>query len=122
MKKIIFTILTILSCGGAYALPVGNPSDASLLYDGLIWEGHCADMCDPCVTWCDAFSVRIGFYGDYVFNRHMQVDTIEDQSDIETRLGTLVVGQTLIVMPRVFDSATGLISGPTRAEVVITTS
>ena len=51
-----------------------------------------------------------------------QISPWDNQSDIETRLGTLVVGQTLIVMPRVFDSATGLISGPTRAEVVITTS
>ena len=51
-----------------------------------------------------------------------QTSPWDNQADIEARLGTLVVGQTLIVMPRVFDSNTGLISGPTRASVVITTS
>jgi len=76
-------MLTILSCGAIYALPVGNPADASLLLDGLIWEGHCADPCDPCVTWCDALSIRIGFYGDYVFNRHLEVDQSHFDADIE---------------------------------------
>lgn len=83
MKKLFMTMLTVLACGAAYALPVGNPSDASLLCDGLIWEGHCGDPCDPCLTWCDAFSVRIGFYGDYVFNRHMRVDRNESDAVIE---------------------------------------
>lgn len=77
------TMLTVLACGSAYALPIGNPSDASLLCDGLIWEGHCGDPCDPCLTWRDAFSIRIGFYGDYVFNRHMEIDRNEGDSDIE---------------------------------------
>lgn len=83
MKKLLMTVLTVLACGSAYALPVGNPSDASLLCDGLLWEGHCGDPCDPCVNWCDAFSIRVGFYGDYVFNRHMEIDRNEDDSDIE---------------------------------------
>lgn len=83
MKKLLLTTLTLLTCGAAYALPVGNPSDASLLCDGLIWEGHCADPCDPCLGWCDALSFRFGFYGDYVFNRHMEVDGGSDDSDIE---------------------------------------
>lgn len=83
MKKLFTTLLTVLACGSAYALPVGNPSDASLLCDGLIWEGHCGDPCDPCLTWCDAFSLRVGFYGDYVFNRHLEIDRNEDDSDIE---------------------------------------
>lgn len=73
MKKLFATMLMVLACGAAYALPVGNPSEASLLCDGVIWEGHCGDPCDPCLTWCDAFSLRVGFYGDYVFNRHLQV-------------------------------------------------
>lgn len=73
MKRLVVTMLTVLTCGAAYALPVGNPSEASLLCDGLIWEGHCGDPCDPCLTWCDAFSFRVGFYGDYVFNRHLKV-------------------------------------------------
>ncbi|MCH9609877.1 MAG: Major outer membrane porin [Chlamydiales bacterium] len=75
MKKLFLTMLTILTSGSAFALPLGNPSDASLLCDGICWEGHCGDMCDPCLTWCDAFSVRTGFYGDYVFNRHLEGDS-----------------------------------------------
>ena len=85
MKKLFTTILSVLACSAAFALPVGNPADASLLCDGLIWEGHCGDPCDPCLTWCDSWAVRIGFYGDYVFNRHMEVDhnSRDQQPDIE---------------------------------------
>ncbi len=79
MKKLFMTMVSVLACGAAFALPVGNPSDASLLCDGLIWEGHCGDPCDPCLTMCDSWSIRVGFYGDYVFNRHMEVD--HDASD-----------------------------------------
>lgn len=84
-------MLSILACGAAYALPVGNPSEASLLSDGLIWEGFCGDPCDPCLSWCDAWSFRVGFYGDYVFNRHMEVDdnNAPNRADIEhTNLNT----------------------------------
>lgn len=51
-----------------------------------------------------------------------QTSPWDNQGVIETRLGTLVVGQTLTVMPRVFDSSSGLLSGPARTKVVITTS
>lgn len=84
MKKLFTTLLTVLACGSVYALPVGNPSDASLLCDGLLFEGHCGDPCDPCLTLCDAFSLRVGFYGDYVFNRHLEIDRHSDGSDIES--------------------------------------
>lgn len=82
MKKLFVTLLTIVASGAVYALPVGNPSEASLLCDGFIWEGHCGDPCDPCLSWFDAFSVRFGFYGDYVFNRNLQNDD-ENDNDIE---------------------------------------
>lgn len=65
-------MLTVLTAGSAFALPVGNPSDASLLCNGLFWEGNnCGDACDPCGSWLDSFSFRFGFYGDYVFERHL---------------------------------------------------
>jgi major outer membrane protein len=74
MKKLIMTILTVLTCGATYALPVGNPSEASLLIDGLFWEGNCCgDICNPCCGWFDSFSLRAGFYGDYVFKDHWHV-------------------------------------------------
>lgn len=56
------------------ALPVGNPAEPSLLIDGTIWEGMSGDPCDPCATWCDAISLRVGFYGDYVFDRVLKTD------------------------------------------------
>jgi major outer membrane protein len=83
MKKLILTVLTILSCSAAYALPIGNPSEASLLCDGVCFPGMCYDFCEPGVNLCDAFSLRTGFYGDYVFNRHLEIDTNEDDSNIE---------------------------------------
>lgn len=73
MKKLILGVLTLLSCGTVYALPVGNPSEACLINDGLFWEGHCG--CDPCAPFkacCEAFSFRAGFYGDYVFQRFLR--------------------------------------------------
>jgi len=88
MKKLFMTMLTVLAFKAAYALPVGNPSEASLLYDGLIWEGHCGDPCDPCLSWADAFSVRVGFYGDYVFNRHMEVENNIDRDIEDTEIFT----------------------------------
>lgn len=80
MKKLLLTTLVLLSTGAAYALPVGNPSEASLLHEGIWFGGNCNATpcdtpCDPCASWCDAFSLRLGFYGDYVFNRHLAVRT-----------------------------------------------
>lgn len=80
---VCITILTFLSCGTAYALPVGNPSDAGLLRNGLVCEGHYADPYDPCLTWLDVYSFRFGFYGDYVFNRHMEIEQDHNDDDIE---------------------------------------
>lgn len=57
-----------------HALPVGNPAEPSLLIDGTVWEGMSGDPCDPCATWCDAISLRVGFYGDYVFDRVLKTD------------------------------------------------
>ncbi len=83
MKKLVATALTILSCGAAYALPLGNPSEASLLCDGLFIEGPYYDCCQQDINWCDAFSIRLGYYGDFVFNRHLEVDSSNNGDDIE---------------------------------------
>lgn len=73
------TVLTTSALTAAYvqALPLGNPSEASLLIDGVLWEGVATDPCDPCATWCDAISVRLGFYGDYVFDRFFKTSLSE---------------------------------------------
>ncbi len=46
----------------------------------------------------------------------------DNEAQIETRLGTLVVGTKLFVQVHVYDNATGLISLPLRSEVIITTT
>lgn len=64
------------------ALPIGNPSEASLLQEGLCLKGY-AD-CDPSayLCWCDCWSLRLGFYGDYVFDRYMEVNQRHNESHI----------------------------------------
>ncbi len=68
--RTIFTLLTTtfllnMTC---HALPLGNPGDATLLWDGLFHEKECSDR------WLNKFNFRFGFYGDYVFDRHFKVD------------------------------------------------
>ena len=74
MKKLL--LLSLLLVSPLFALPVGNPMDASLYSNGLVWgdccKNNCCDPCDPCFSWCDAWSFRLGFYGDYVYNRHLK--------------------------------------------------
>lgn len=80
MKKAKLLILALLSCGSAYALPVGNPVMPMLLTEGIIKCGHHADLRDPCTTMWDSWSMRVGFYGDYVFNRNVEHsnDSVKD--------------------------------------------
>lgn len=51
-----------------------------------------------------------------------QSSPFDDQSEIETRLATLVVGQTLHVEISVYSATTGLVSGPLRSDVLVTTT
>ncbi len=73
MKKLLSILFATLSAASAIALPIGNPATPCLIRDGLIWEGVWADFRDPYLSWSDAISMRAGFYGDYVFNRHLNV-------------------------------------------------
>ncbi|MFC2049139.1 hypothetical protein ACFLR2_00485 [Chlamydiota bacterium] len=73
MNKLVASLLTILTTISAYALPVGNPWDASLLSNGVFCAGRDPNCCDPCSSLWEAVSVRIGFYGDYVFDHHTRV-------------------------------------------------
>jgi len=96
MRKTIVTAFTILACSTTYALPLGNPSDATLLTDGLYCQGTCPDPCDPWVTWWEAISFRFGFYGDYVFDRHMQLN--ESFSDAHIQKTEIFTNAGLIVL------------------------
>src|ERR1700722_3061605 len=76
LKKICLIVITALTLlvTDLKALPVGNPLDATWLCNGLVWEGSCYEPCDPCLCWQDTWSFRFGYYGDFVFNRYMEVD------------------------------------------------
>lgn len=64
MRKLCLPL--ILLCQQASALPIGNPADSALLCEGLIWSGETSDYC---INW---WAPKVGFYGDYVFNRHLE--------------------------------------------------
>ncbi|MCB1181683.1 MAG: hypothetical protein KDK55_06675 [Chlamydiia bacterium] len=68
MKKRLSIVLAVLTTGNAFALPIGNPAEASIYKNGIYWGYN-----DPCADLCDSFSFRLGFYGDYVFNRNLQI-------------------------------------------------
>lgn len=81
MKRLLKSVLVFAALGSAsslQALPVGNPAEPSLMIDGILWEGFGGDPCDPCTTWCDAVSLRLGYYGDYVFDRVLKTDVAKD--------------------------------------------
>ncbi|WP_284442370.1 porin [Chlamydia gallinacea] len=90
MKKLLKSALlfAVGSTASLQALPVGNPAEPSLLIDGTMWEGTSGDPCDPCATWCDAISIRAGFYGDYVFDRVLKTDTTKTVEDMAAALTT----------------------------------
>lgn len=51
-----------------------------------------------------------------------QASPFDIQTLVEDRLGTLVLGQTLHVQISVYDNATGLVSGPLRADTLVITT
>lgn len=95
MKKIILALVCVMS--PLCALPLGNPMDASLYKNGLFWENsnECSSPCDPCFRLCEAWSLRLGFYGDFVFDRHMkQNDVIQSPAKsfmISTSAGSITL-------------------------------
>lgn len=92
VKKTYLAAVTALSIAGSQlsALPIGNPLDATWLCTGVFCEGDCdLDPCAPGQSWCDAWSLRIGYYGDFVFNRKLRVDQHDRRKEIRrTRIMT----------------------------------
>lgn len=101
MKKLLKSALMFAALGSVahslHALPVGNPAEPSLLIDGTMWEGTPGDPCDPCATWCDAISIRTGFYGDYVFDRVLKTDVAKNVTDMAARPTTTSASNNLNV-------------------------
>lgn len=77
MKKLWISLVLMAASTLASALPLGNPTEASYFLEGIFWDGYNLDHGGsdlPCTTnTCDAWSLRLGFYGDYVWDRGMEV-------------------------------------------------
>jgi major outer membrane protein len=69
------------------ALPTGNPAEASLLIDGIFLPGS-LNPCVPCRSWYDFLSLRVGFYGDYIFDRHLVTRSPESRNIADTEIYT----------------------------------
>src|ERR1700722_364306 len=74
MKKLMLAAVMSMSCSVVHALPVGNPAEPALLTTGVFYPSSCVNPCDPCFCWFDVWSLRAGYYGDFVFNRNLKVD------------------------------------------------
>jgi major outer membrane protein len=66
-----------------YGLPLRNPKEASLLS-----AGNCAPLLSCCNFGTDVIATGIGFYGDYVFDRHLKVRTPKWKRLDEARVNT----------------------------------
>jgi major outer membrane protein len=87
MKKSLILFFAIPVVG--WSLPVGNPADPAIYANG-VWI-HPSDCCKS--FWND-LSFRAGYYGDFVFNRHVTRtnDTGQiEQLQINTNAGLLTV-------------------------------
>lgn len=101
MKKLVMSVLSSLASLSVFALPIGNPSDPRLLSQGTCLESGACNICeifDPCFDWFKAWSVRFGYYGDFVFNRNLQIEgsglgqgRVIRKAEINTNAGFLAV-------------------------------
>lgn len=102
MKKFFIAIFCMLAQLPLQALPVTNPIESALYPEGL-WIKN---RCDPedlwyvgdCFDWCHTFSVRFGYWGNFVFNRNLQIQgegfngqgKVIQETNIHTNAGILV--------------------------------
>lgn len=88
MKRLLFTLSLLIGLPvTSFALPIGNPADPMLYHRGFI-----ADQCDPsCCSWADSFSLRFGYYGDFIFNRHAKRTTSHDIDDLEMNTNAALI-------------------------------
>jgi hypothetical protein len=61
MKKYFLTFILMVLYGTGHALPVGNPADPMLFTKGFSFHS---------CRYHDWWTLRLGFYGDYVFEHH----------------------------------------------------
>jgi hypothetical protein len=90
MKKIVLLIAFLIGVESINALPVGNPSDASLFYE--IPCDSCSELpCNQTLFPWEYIRLGVGYYGDFVFNRHLETVTGRqiDYTQIATNAGYL---------------------------------
>ena len=77
MKKFALIVLCLLNYTCLQALPVGNPTEAALYTQGVWIKDSCPKNCwctyDEFLSCLLNFSVRFGYYGDFVFNRNLAI-------------------------------------------------
>jgi hypothetical protein len=72
MRKLIITVFALLAPALSFALPIGNPWEASLHRTGLLLQGACFNS-SASPNWYEQFSIRFGYWGDFVFNHPLQL-------------------------------------------------
>lgn len=93
MKKYLFVFLFIASGLKVAALPIGNPSESKMIAEGILWDGNnlvtFGDyFFNPLISWFDVLTLRGGYYGDFVFNRHLSVSPCQEESIEKTAFYT----------------------------------
>lgn len=79
MRRAFFAFLLLSST--LWALPTHSPNRATYFHD----EQSSFNACDPCFMWQEALNWRIGYSGDFVFNRYMERrQNTHNLSDIRT--------------------------------------
>ena len=91
MKKQLILAALLLSIHKLTALPVGNPSNASLPCTPL--SAKYGWPCSPSELFLGRARFDVGFYGDYVFSRHLETITERqiDFSEMFTNAGYLAL-------------------------------
>ena len=79
MKRLVFS--SILLSGYLTALPLGNPADPTLYSHGMFYNQCDADCPASMPCFWDCMSLRFGFYGDYVFNRNLELKSLTSQNE-----------------------------------------
>lgn len=97
MKIASLLPLIALVPGALYALPMNNPAEATLLRDGIFFEGVPGNPFDSCLPAWHHCSLRAAFYGDFVFNRTLEVRR-PDEGERELSKSTLNTKAALITL------------------------
>lgn len=77
------------------ALPLGNPIEPSLLTKATF---SCCLCPQDIPRFCDVWGLKIGYYGDFVWNRHMKPDRSDDQPRSRIREIQLETDAALIAL------------------------